>query len=416
MQTHALSWLLSWSIMLALGLLFTLALVGCERGGGPTATPSLVTPPANAAGGATAAADPTAAEQTRALAQRLAAASSSSDDAAAGPWAPREIDAGFDPFADAAPLPAQLPAPSPSASTSTPTPTEAQAALASLEKRGIDAFEGAGSAKVPGPSEDLATLLAAAPTALPAPTPLSRGELIEELLQHVHHGEDPAMVKAVTAAALSLAHDEPRLDPRLLEPLKPMQREAVQRLHTLLVSLQQQAASRDVADRAALGRAFDRKSLESAIHDAFDAMPLTIVHAQLCRSVSGYGVYEPLAGSSFLSGRPNRAIIYVEVEDFATAALDDRQREVRLMQELILYKENDGLAVWRHEPTQIVDVSRNRRRDFYIVQMITLPARLSEGRYRLKVRVTDQHGGAVDETTLRIQVVADADLLGQPTP
>ena len=224
------------------------------------------------------------------------------------------------------------------------------------------------------------------------------------------------MAKAVTAAALSLAQPDQRLDPRLLEPLKPMQREAVERLHALLVGLREQAARRDVAERAALGRAFDRKSLESAINDAFEAMPLTIVHAQLCRSVGGYGVYEPMAGSSFLSGRANRAIIYVEVEDFATAALDDGHREVRLMQELILYKEHDGLAVWRHEPTQIVDVSRNRRRDFYVVQMITLPARLSEGRYRLKVRLTDQHGGAVDETTLRLQIVADADLLGRDEP
>ena len=94
---------------------------------------------------------------------------------------------------------------------------------------------------------------------------------------------------------------------------------------------------------------------------------------------------------------------------------DEGQREVRLTQELILYKESDGLAVWRHEPTQIVDVSRNRRRDFYVVQMITLPARLSEGRYRLKVRLTDQHGDSVDETTLRVQIVADSGLLTDET-
>ena len=106
-----------------------------------------------------------------------------------------------------------------------------------------------------------------------------------------------------------------------------------------------------------------------------------------------------------------RQIVYVEVEDFVAAPTDDDKREVRLTQELILYKESDGLAVWRHEPTQIVDVSRNRRRDFYVVQMIALPARLGEGRYRLKVRLTDQHGDSIDETTLSVQVVADAGLI-----
>jgi hypothetical protein len=190
----------------------------------------------------------------------------------------------------------------------------------------------------------------------------------------------------------------------------------VHRLHKLFVNLAEKAADPATADRTAMGSGFDRKALEAALNDALGQAPLTINYATLCRSVAGYGVYEPMGEHNFLSGQPNRAIVYVEVEDFVAAHLDDGLREVRLMQELILYKEHDGLAVWRHEPTQIVDASRNRRRDFYVVQMITLPARLGEGRYRLKVRLTDQHGDAVDETTLRIQIVADAGLLAEAAP
>ncbi len=410
MHTQAMSWLVTWTIMLAAGLMLTLVLVGCERGGGPSTPPSLVT--------GTGGTDPdqpgrgTLAEQTRAMADRLAAgvdgdSAGQNDDA----WDAAQIDAGFDPFADAAPLPTRRPPEPPGAAVGTGAQAEARPALAELEKRGIEAFEGAGSARVPGPSATFEELV----DVPPAPAPLTRSDILEELVQQLRRGDDPAMAKAVTAAALSLADPQQRLDPRLLESLKPLQRESVQRLQQLLVSLREQAAQGGGSEQAAMGRAFDRKMLDSALNDAFDAMPITIVHAGLCRSVSGYGVYEPMGGSSFLSGQANRAIVYVEVEDFATSALDDGQREVRLMQELILYKENDGLAVWRHQPTQIVDVSRNRRRDFYVVQMITLPARLSEGRYRLKVRLTDQHGGAVDETTLRIQVVADAGLLdGNP--
>ncbi|CAN0385772.1 unnamed protein product [Laminaria digitata] len=242
--------------------------------------------------------------------------------------------------------------------------------------------------------------------------PLTRAELLEELAHQIQQSDDPELAQAVTAAALSLADPNRELDARLLEPLKPMQREAVERLQRLFVSLHQSAAAPDAARTAATGGLFHRKALDEALADAFGEAPISIVYADLCRSVAGFGVFEPMGSHNFLSGRSNRAIVYVEVEDFVAARIDDDQREVRLTQELILYKENDGLAVWRHEPTQIVDVSRNRRRDFYVVQMITLPSRLSEGRYRLKVRLTDQHGDSVDETTLRVQVVADTGLLG----
>jgi hypothetical protein len=249
------------------------------------------------------------------------------------------------------------------------------------------------------------------PTPQP-PAPLTRAQLLEELHEQLAATDEPALARAVTAAALSLADPQHALDPAVLEPLKPLQREAIERLQQVFIQVQKNAADPDTIDRAALGLGFDRKSLETLLADAFGQAPLTISHADLCRSVAGYGVYEPMGSHHFLSGQVNRAIVYVEVDDFAAAPLDDEMYEVRLVQELILYKEDDGLAVWRHEPTQIVDASRNRRRDFYIVQMISLPARLGEGRYRLKVRVSDQHGDAVDETTLRLQVVADASLLG----
>ena len=47
--------------------------------------------------------------------------------------------------------------------------------------------------------------------------------------------------------------------------------------------------------------------------------------------------------------------------------------------------------------------------------MIRLPARLSVGKYLLKIRITDQHGGSLDEATMPIQIVADQALVsGSP--
>jgi len=403
MRTEAWTWMWSWTLMLALGLAATLMLVGCESAGsGAAATPSLATSPALPAATAntTPRGESALADETRALAERLAASIDASpvDD----------FDTSFDPFADARPFPAE-----PLAAAPQPAGIDRELALLNQQPDPAVAVD------VPGGALELRPA-----TVVPMPevrSPMSRDELLAELSAQVRASDDPALAQAVTAAALSLAQSDHELDPAVLEPLKPMQRDAVQRLHTLFVGIRERAVDQGTASPTSRvqvggptttgGGGFDRKTLDEALADAFGEMPVTIVHADLCRSVSGYGVYEPMDTHNFLTGQNNRVIVYVEVEDFAAAKLDNDRREVRLNQELILYKEDDGLAVWRHEPTQIVDVSRNRRRDFYVVQMITLPARLSAGKYRLKVRITDQHGDSVDETTLKIHVVADARLL-----
>ncbi|MEM9914206.1 MAG: hypothetical protein AAF911_04525 [Planctomycetota bacterium] len=412
MRTEAWTWMLSWTLMLALGLVATLMLVGCESPSGGAAAPSLATS-GNPAAAPTPKNNSALADETLALAERLTAAI----DAAPGSGVEDDFDSAFDPFADAMPFPADRPEATPNASPNPASATSAADRQASaLLNQQPDPVA---MVDVPGGAYELRPA-----TVVPMPEvqkPLSRQDLLAELSAQVRASDDPALAKAVTAAALSLAQPDHQLDPAVLEPLKPMQRDAVERLHTLFLGIHQRAVEQGTASPTSRvqvggpittgGGGFDRKTLDEALADAFGEMPVTIVHADLCRSVSGYGVYEPLDSHNFLTGRNNRAIVYVEVEDFAAAKLDNDRREVRLTQELILYKEDDGLAVWRHEPTQITDVSRNRRRDFYVVQMITLPARLSAGKYRLKVRITDQHGDSVDETTLKIHVVADARLL-----
>lgn len=425
MHSEAMSWVVSWTVMLALGLATALLLVGCEADpAGPTAAPTLATPSTiNPAGAQT---ESELAAETRAIAERLSATIDSRGSGEAVALGPEPIDTSFDPFASAEPLDTRRPTPRASValavegSTPAAASPEPSAPTAEREVAWLNADpDPAAAADLPATYQ-----VAHARPGYPAPPvasesrpALTRAALLEELTQQVQASDDPALAKAVTAAALSLADPDRELDRRLLEPLKPMQRDAVERLHQLFVNLHETALDPETTSASATsgGGGFDHKAINAALADAFGEAPITIVHADLCRSVTGYGVYEPMGSHNFLSGRSNRAIVYVEVEDFAAATVEDERREVRLTQELILYKESDGLAVWRHEPTQIVDVSRNRRRDFYVVQMITLPQRLGEGRYRLKVRLTDQHGDSVDETTLKVQVVADVGLLAGDT-
>lgn len=160
---------------------------------------------------------------------------------------------------------------------------------------------------------------------------------------------------------------------------------------------------------------------------------LAIPRAVLCTKVDGYGLFEELRTYDntykLVAGRKHRLIVYCEIENFA----HQRERRdgadghrVELTQGLNLYlyspqgSEGDVLA-WSKPIERIVDFSINRRRDFFIVQIIELPETLTIGRYNLKVTAADETsaggaGGAVPAGRLAsalipIEIVADASAL-----
>ncbi|MFK7788152.1 MAG: hypothetical protein AB8C95_01495 [Phycisphaeraceae bacterium] len=240
------------------------------------------------------------------------------------------------------------------------------------------------------------------------PSQLSRGELLDALLKKIASSKDPDRVKALMAAALSVASDHKQMDPRLLDQLDPKAREQVARFHQMLaVAFDELAGDK----RASL----TRKEMIRKIDEVFGAQPLQIEQFQLCRRVDSYGVYEPFGSTRFLAGRKNRVLVYVELENFKHEPLEDGRYEVRLEQSVELYDATGETTVWRQGPVQLTDVSRNKRRDFFIVYPIDLPARLPAGSYRLKVRIADKHTGSLCEQTMHdIQIVADQSLVNGP--
>jgi hypothetical protein len=131
---------------------------------------------------------------------------------------------------------------------------------------------------------------------------------------------------------------------------------------------------------------------------------LSIPNALLCREVKGFGTYAPIESTRFEAGKAHKVIVYSEVENFASVLNDKSLWETRLEQELVLYTES-GLPVWE-EKTPTTDFCRNRRRDFFIARIVTIPANLTMGRYVLKVSVTDQQASRIAETSIPIAVVA----------
>ncbi|MCX5660851.1 MAG: hypothetical protein NTW19_14190 [Planctomycetota bacterium] len=199
----------------------------------------------------------------------------------------------------------------------------------------------------------LATVSNAGNPTAPAGKPLDRGAVVSRLMDEVRRSDDPALNKAMAAAALSLV-DPARntLDPADLNGLNPAQTDQVYKFHDLVTSIRKSLASgQALPDATTLG-----SRLEGLRHEP----PVHIHTLKLCRRV---------------------------------------------------YSEADGLAVWRQSPVEVKDQSFNRRKDFFVVQIVRLPARLSVGKYRLKIRVTDQADASIDESSVPLQVVADQTLV-----
>jgi hypothetical protein len=113
-------------------------------------------------------------------------------------------------------------------------------------------------------------------------------------------------------------------------------------------------------------------------------IPLAVPTLALCRSVTQFGVYEPFEPARFTAGKETPLVIYCEVDHFRSAPAIDGRWETKLTYEAVLYNDGQaGVAVINKKPTPIVDRCRNRRRDFFLADRMTLPANLPVGQYVL---------------------------------
>ncbi len=137
---------------------------------------------------------------------------------------------------------------------------------------------------------------------------------------------------------------------------------------------------------------------------------LTIKRAALCTSVQGYGRYETFPSYRFIAGRAQEVIVYTELERFAqreTTGPDGLPRyETSLSQRLELYHVADDLNTWNRAAESVNDETRNRLRDYYLINQVRLPGNLGVGRYHLKIVMRDLISDKVAETIIPIEIVA----------
>lgn len=231
-------------------------------------------------------------------------------------------------------------------------------------------------------------------------------DLARELYAAGAYSDHP--LRELTAiAAMSMVQPERRIDPIAIPDLTDEERQVLASLQTFFGDIgkcMEQGGSGQVGDGVAHAAATLRQSL---VHEPHLKLP----RIALCTRVGGFGDYAPFAHYSFLAGTEQKAIVYLEIADFVSEINQNNEYVTELSQQLTMYSDRDGIPVWKEDWQAATDVTRNKRQDFFTVQVITLPKPLSVGKYTLKVRVRDEKSKAEAETSIPFELVADAKMI-----
>ena len=235
------------------------------------------------------------------------------------------------------------------------------------------------------------------------------GRLIVELSAELYRRgaySDMPLRELLLIAATTMVTPDRALIPEALPGLTPREREIVGLMQDFFRQL-----GEDLADSG------NPEVLVDAIDELSKALrkqpQLVLPQAALCSRVSGFGDYDEFPVNDdgryrFLAQDDQQAVVYVEVEDFSSERNKKGEWVTELSQQLVIFSDRDGIPVWREDWQLGTDTSKNRRADFFIVQVITLPPRLSVGLYQFKIHVRDKQSGAEAEVTVEFEMVADS--------
>ena len=117
---------------------------------------------------------------------------------------------------------------------------------------------------------------------------------------------------------------------------------------------------------------------------------LAIDHLVFCRTVGGFGIYEPASPDSIAPGR--ELTLYWEVRGLEVDRSEGRFR-TRVASTVELLDPKSGRPVWSQSFPIGEDDSRSPRRDNFINASFQVPKSLPPGRYRLRLTLNDLIAG-----------------------
>jgi hypothetical protein len=225
-------------------------------------------------------------------------------------------------------------------------------------------------------------------------------DLSRELYASGAYSDAPLRELAVIASMTMIKPDR-KLDPQAIPDLTGNEKQLLSELQNFFTELGTTLEKNQELQTAVASAA-------GSLRDSLVKPPqLSLPKAVLCTRVGGFGDYSPFERNSFLAASQQKVIVYLEIDEFVSELNATGEYVTQLAQQLTIYSDRDGIPVWKEDWQTAVDVSRNKRQDFFTVQMITFPQALSVGKYNLKVRVRDEKSSAETETTIPFEMVAD---------
>jgi hypothetical protein len=210
---------------------------------------------------------------------------------------------------------------------------------------------------------------------------------------------DMPLRELLAIAATTLVDPDRSLNPEAFPDLSERERELLKVMQVFFADLGR--------DLAASGDAEVIPAAVERLRAALNETRLRLANAALCYAVEGFGRYSAFEPSKFLAHSDQRVIVYVEIAEFTSEVNAQGEYVTELAQQLVIYSDRDGIPVWQEDWQTAIDRTKNRRSDFFLRQIITLPPALSVGPYQLKVRVRDHKSGAQAETSIPFEMVAD---------
>ena len=165
-------------------------------------------------------------------------------------------------------------------------------------------------------------------------------------------------------------------------------------LHALLVAL-------DAEDKHVGGRwaALVLRELRAAEDHLSNISSLDVRNLAFCEKVDGFGNYSPFKTTAFKPGTD--VCLYVEIDNFSVEQVGDHYR-TELQAEYTI-TDGTGRRIKNKLPVA-KEECRNRRHDYFISYVLTIPEDLPAGKYTLQLIVEDVIGPKSSQASIDFRV------------
>jgi hypothetical protein len=140
--------------------------------------------------------------------------------------------------------------------------------------------------------------------------------------------------------------------------------------------------------------------LDDAVSQLRELGSLSLRNLSFAKKVYGYGAIEPFERDVFSPGE--QVSLYVEVENYHSQSTEKGFCTLLGSTYEILNEKDERVA--GDEFPDVDDCCRSRRRDFHIQYGLSLPAKLTPGRYRLQLVIKDRQSDKRGNATVEFEI------------